>query len=139
MQDLKDYNFKTEEILNRFLAKSKMQYNLLKLLKLLHQVYTIHHIIFTAFLHTFLKASFTKFYCILYSDIQWPDVLEHSFSLIESLWSRKASFFWRSILKSNARIRTMDLCVMSPARFHCATLFLIIKFKKLKTDQNSKI
>ena len=59
--------------------------------------------------------------------------------MIESRWSRNASFFWRSMLKSNAWIRTTDLWVMSPVRIHCATLFLIMNPKKLNGDQNSKI
>ena len=63
---------------------------------------------------------------------QYCKILEHNLSLIEMKWSRKASFFWRSMPKSNVWIRTTDLGVMSLVCCHCATLFLIIKLKKLK-------
>ena len=63
--------------------------------------------------------------------LKWFE-LKHSFSLIESAWSRKSSYFWRSMLKGNAWIRTT---VVSPVRFHCATLLLIISLKNCKLIQ----
>ena len=72
--------------------------------------------------------------------LEKPD-LEDSFSLMEIKWSGKASIFWRSILKNIARPgfepRTSGLWAQYAST--APLYFLLIKSKKLKGDQTSKI